>query len=84
MFANKKRTKEGKFEILFFPSLSIYIIAVCEAANARPTPLPHPTHPLHLHLTPAYAVFDFQSKQNGLNDPKGNKNIICWRYIGHQ
>ena len=22
-------------------------------------------------------VFDFQSNQNRLNDPKGNKNIIC-------
>ena len=27
-------------------------------------------------LAPAYVVFDFQSDQNGLNDPKGNKNII--------
>ena len=28
-------------------------------------------------LVLAEAVFDFRSNQNGLSDPKGNKNIIC-------
>ena len=42
----------------------------CIRTPTLPAP-PHPPHP----LAPAYAVFGFQNKQDGLNDPKGNYNL---------
>ena len=35
-----------------------------------------PPPPLLLPLAPAYAVFDFQNNQDGLNDPKGKFRVF--------
>ena len=49
-----------------------YGTAVCGAACAPPPP-PPPPPPTPTPPAPVYAVSDFQSNQNGVNDTKGKK-----------
>ena len=47
--------------------------------HTHPTPTPPPPSTPTPNKAPAKDLFDFQSKQNGLNDSNGNENtcIIC-------
>ena len=63
--------------IAAFPGyLHLYFLLYTAMLLARFLTPPCPVNP-HPTLALAYAVSDTQSNQNGLNEPKVNKNIIC-------